>query len=369
MITLEEVENNCIFLSVVGSRAYGVNREDSDYDQAGVMISPSRYFYGLDKMDQFRNFPGVDKVIYDIRKAVRLISDNNPNMLDLLFVPERCILKIEPEWKIFMENRDLFVSKKCRHTYSGYSFAQLRRIETHRKYLLDPPQVKPTREAYGLPAVSVFPTAQLKAIVYSAMGNFLIEEDKENFLDELDEVYSNYVMPIIGRYIKDEYRSLALEYLQVGIKSQANTLKALGPTYIKDEYIDIATKELQFYSADAEWGQYQAWLKCRNKARAELEVKFGFDTKHACHLIRLIRMCIEILETGKVNVDRTNIDAEELKAIRAGAWSFEEIKDYANNMDIKAGELYEKSTLQRSPDNEKIKEICASVCESYLKKL
>ena len=274
---LSVVENRTVFLTVVGSRAYGIHHDTSDFDKAGVMIPPSNFFFGLDKFDQFREFPGEDKVIYDFRKAVRLISDNNPNMLDLLFSPERCHVILSRPWEIMMENRDLFISKKCRHTYSGYAFAQLRRIETHRKFLLNPPTIKPERVDFGLPDVSIFPTAQLKAVVYAAMGDFLIEEDKENFLDELDDVYSNYVMPIFNRYIKPDFRALALEYLQVGIKSQSNTLRALGPSYIKDEFLDMATKELQFYSAEGEWKQYQAWLKNRNKARAELEIKFGYD--------------------------------------------------------------------------------------------
>lgn len=361
------VENRTIFLTVVGSRAYGTNREDSDYDQAGVMIPGKEYFYGFDRFDQFNGFPGVDKTIYDIRKILKLIADNNPNCLDLLFVPDRCIMKTTPYWDIFRENRDFFISKKCRWTFSGYATAQLDRIGTHRKFLLDPPKSMPTRESFGLPATSIFPTAQLKAIAYSALENFFIEEEKENFLDSLDEVYSNYIMPLFSRYIKEDRRALALEYLQVGIKSQSNTLKSLGSSYIKDEYLEEATKELQYYHAHHEWDRYSQWKKSRNKARAEIEAKFGFDAKHAMHLVRLLRMCQEILETGKVNVDRTNIDADELKAIRDGAWSYEQVKEYSDTMDKKADEWYKNSTLQKTPNINKIKELCVDACERYLK--
>jgi hypothetical protein len=364
---IKYVEDRTIFSTVVGSRAYGINRPDSDYDQAGVMIPGPEYFFGLDRFEQFQGFPGVDKTIYDIRKALRLISDCNPNMVDLLFIPERCITKITPYWETILEHRELFISKKARWTYAGYAHAQFERIMTHRKFLLNPLTEEPTREGFGLPAVSRFPTAQLKAIVYATLGDFLVEEEKENFLHELDDVYSNYIVPLFTRFIREDRRVLALEYLQVGIKSQANTLRALGPSYIKDEFLDEATRELHYYNARQEWDRFVEWQKHRNKARAELETKFGFDCKHAAHLIRLSRMCKEILETGKVNVDRTGIDAEELVAIRNGAWSFDQVREYAEKIDDEADELYKTSKLQKSPDINRIKSLCVQIVEEYLK--
>src|SRR6478736_4334230 len=55
--------------------------------------------------------------------------------------------------------------------------------------------------------------------------------------------------------------------------------------------------------------------------------KFGYCTKNAMHLVRLLRMCREILETGQVRVKRA--DAAELLAIRNGAWTLEELVKYA----------------------------------------
>jgi hypothetical protein len=163
-----------------------------------------------------------------------------------------------------------------------------------------------------------------------------------------------------------EKRALALEYLQVGIKSQANTLRSLGPSFIKDEYLEEAGKELEYYTASKEWEQYEAWKKNRNKARAELEIRHGYDCKHAMHLVRLYRMGAEILSTGKVNVDRTGIDAEELKVIRNGAWTFEKVEEYSRQMDENLDELYKESRLQKSPQLDKIKELCVEVCKEYL---
>ena len=157
-----------------------------------------------------------------------------------------------------------------------------------------------------------------------------------------------------------------MEYLQVGIKSQANTLSSLGGTYIKDEYLEEAQKELKFYIASKEWSQYEEWKKNRNKARAELEVKFGFDAKHAGHLVRLYRMGKEILQTHKVNVDRTGIDADELIAIRNGAWTFEQIEEYSQKSAKELDEIYKTSTLQKSPQMGKIDALLVETCKKYL---
>src|SRR6266446_3242257 len=42
----------------------------------------------------------------------------------------------------------------------------------------------------------------------------------------------------------------------------------------------------------------------RTPDRCSTIEQFGFDTKNAMHLVRLLRMCKELLETGEVNVTR-----------------------------------------------------------------
>lgn len=353
-----------IFETVVGSRAYGIHHKDSDYDKAGVMIPGKEYFFGFLKFEQFMGFEEKDRVCYDIRKALRLIADCNPNMMDLLWVPDRCIQKMTPFWQQFVDQRDLFVSKRCRYTYSGYAIAQLRRIKTHRKFLLDPPKKAPVREEYGLRNPPIFPTSQLKAVVNAAL-EFIIEEEKQDFLDELDRLYGDYLVPLYTRFLMPEYRRTAMEWLQAGIKSQANTFISLGDTYLKDEYVEEAKKEVAFYEAKRDWDRYCSWKKSRNKARAELEEKFGMDCKHAAHLTRLMRMGMEILETGKVNVDRTGIDAEELKDIRNGAWPYEQVEQYADDSDKKLVELYKTSTLKKTPDIQRISDLCVNTVDSF----
>ena len=104
-----------------------------------------------------------------------------------------------------------------------------------------------------------------------------------------------------------------------------------------------------YLAAKETWNNYWTWKKNRNVARNELEEQFGYDTKHAMHLVRLLRMGAEALEFGKVIVKRP--DAEELLSVRNGAWTYEELIEYAEHMDnhIKTV-LYPSTSLQRSTD-------------------
>jgi hypothetical protein len=56
-----------------------------------------------------------------------------------------------------------------------------------------------------------------------------------------------------------------------------------------------------------------------------LEEKYSYDVKHGAHLVRLLNMGIEIIRDGKVNVDRTGIDADVLLDIRNGGWTYERL--------------------------------------------
>jgi len=97
------------------------------------------------------------------------------------------------------------------------------------------------------------------------------------------------------------------------------------------------------------WKNYWQWKRERNVVRSALEEQHGYDTKHAMHLVRLLRMGAEALQTGQVNVFRP--DHEELLAIRDGAWTYEKVVEYAVEMDNWIqNELYQKSELRKAPD-------------------
>lgn len=89
--------------------------------------------------------------------------------------------------------------------------------------------------------------------------------------------------------------------------------------------------------------------------RKELVKKFGYDTKNAQHLIRLLRQGTEFLKTGELLVERP--DAEELKRIKRGKWSLEKVHREAKSLFFEIEEAHKSSTLPEEPNREKINEL------------
>jgi uncharacterized protein len=96
--------------------------------------------------------------------------------------------------------------------------------------------------------------------------------------------------------------------------------------------------------------------------RAAMEAKFGFDGKHASHLVRLSRCCKELMTDGILRVRR--LDAEELLAIRHGAWTFDELMEWFDKQTKEIDALYDKSKLPKIPNMAKINNLCIEMVEA-----
>lgn len=87
--------------------------------------------------------------------------------------------------------------------------------------------------------------------------------------------------------------------------------------------------------------------------------KYGYDTKNAMHLIRLLKMGIEVLMEREVNVLR--YDNRELLDIRNGKFTREEIEIEAKRLQVLLSEAYIKTELPAKPNYEKINDWVTSV--------
>jgi len=100
--------------------------------------------------------------------------------------------------------------------------------------------------------------------------------------------------------------------------------------------------------------------------RKKLVEKFGYDVKNAAHCIRILKMGIEFLIEGKLNVFRS--DRQQLLAIKMGEWSLKQVKDEANKLFDLAKESYVKSTLPNEPNYERSNDLLINIIENYWKK-
>lgn len=337
-----------------GSMAYGTNIASSDEDIKGVCIPPAKYFFGtMHRFEQAElKSPNPDAVIYDIRKFFNLAAANNPSIIEVLFVDDQDHLFVSDIGQKIIDNRDKFLSKRIRFSFAGYAHSQLHRIKLHRSYLLNPPKGYPTRVELGLPEQTLIPQDQLSA----AESDIQKELDKFDF-DFLEE---------ISEPVKIGLRSVMTEMLAIlKITTEDQWLSAARKIGLSDNFIEIMQKERSYKNLKSQWDKYQEWKKNRNPARAAMEEKFGFDGKHALHLIRLLRVCTEVLSTGKVIVKRP--DREELLSIRNGGWSYDQLIEEAEKLDAQAGELYKTSTiLPKTPDFEYLDRLCIELVEKSL---
>ncbi|MGC5341009.1 DNA polymerase beta superfamily protein, partial [Escherichia coli] len=60
-----------------------------------------------------------DCCIYSIIKFFQLVMENNPNMIDSLFVPQNCIVYSTPIGQMVREARHLFLHKGSWHKFKG----------------------------------------------------------------------------------------------------------------------------------------------------------------------------------------------------------------------------------------------------------
>lgn len=366
-------------LVVAGSRAYGTNRPDSDVDVKGVAIPPAEYLHGFlhrfeqaDKPEHMAGFADLltrdeqdiaratklEGAVFDLRKFVSLTVEGNPNLWDGLFCREEEVRLCTPIGRKLRENRHLFISARARFSFAGYSMAQLKRIRLHRAHLLNPPTHKPTRGEFNLPENTLLPADQLAA----ARGAVQKQVDHWSFdwsgMADTERVRAENL-------VQDHLTEIrvALGYDSI---DDARWMAAARTIGLDDNLIHVMQREREYEAASRRWKQFREWETNRNKDRAALEAAHGLDTKHAMHLVRLLKMCREILTLGEVNVWRP--DADELLAIRNGAWTYDQIVDWADKEDAELSEIYKSKryVVPAEPDRNAIDALCVELVEEAL---
>lgn len=118
-----------LLLGVTGSRAYDIAHEGSDTDYTGVFAAPTRDVLGLGRLRETLLVTGGDGVLHEAGKAVRLLLQCNPSMLELLWLPAYEIA--EPLGLQLVSIRRSFLSQYLvKRSYLEFADAQLRKAKS-----------------------------------------------------------------------------------------------------------------------------------------------------------------------------------------------------------------------------------------------
>ena len=130
-----------ILIAYRGSIAHGMHVPNSnpdsidDIDIMAIVIPPIDHYFGLKEFGSRgtevilpTENDGWDIVTYEFKKFIKLLINNNPNVLSLLWLPKDKYIKLTAVGKSLLKNKDLFVSKKVFHSFTGYAHDQMEKM-------------------------------------------------------------------------------------------------------------------------------------------------------------------------------------------------------------------------------------------------
>lgn len=388
------LKSRTCYLIISGSHSYGGQNQWSDYDLRGWCIPPREYFHTFDKKfeqsdrdfsyfeypfstklheycltNNFRLPDGDEKIdhcIYDIRKFFRLAADCNPNLIENLFVDDNEVLICNKWAQKVRDNRHLFLSARAKHTFLGYSISQLKRINTHRRWLLNPREKQPQRKDYGLPETNVIPgdhRGAAEKLITSKVREWLLQDAEIMGRTEL-ALFHDKLKDFVAAILSE--KDLVVSFTDEQKLFDAARLVAMKQLGMTENYISVLQAEKKYRSASNEWQQYQQWKKTRNPDRAKLEAKFGYDCKHGSQLIRLLVLGKELLTTGKITVKRD--DRDFFLDVKRGKWSYEKIIKYLEEAEAAFTDIYKnkKYVVPHNPPINKLSALCQEIVEEAL---
>ena len=303
--------DNMILKIIVGSRLYGTNTPESDMDFSGIFIAPKEYYLGMNKIEEAdcstvskdengkNTSEAIDFKLYEIRKFVSLAKDNNPTILEQLFVPNECICFEHPIIRQLLNNKHLFPYQGLKDRFIGYAKSQLHKAH--------------------------------------------IKVDNYDSLHFANEWLFNQQFENAGRLLA-EFRNANIK----GIKFYEHHAT------IGDLNISLTDKLSKVYNKVTE-----RISKVGN--RKELYTKYGYDPKFLSHCVRLLLEGKELLETGNLIFPLT--DRKFLLEIRNGKHKPDDIIAYAESLISQLDTGYYKTELPSKPRFDVINKLLISMIE------
>ncbi|GLB26499.1 nucleotidyltransferase [Lacrimispora xylanolytica] len=318
----EHLGDNIILLGLGGSHAYGTSIETSDIDVRGIALNRKQEILTNENFEQFVN-EETDTTVYSFNKIITLLSNCNPNTIEILGLKPEHYLYLSPVGKELLDNKKLFLSKRAVYSFGGYANQQLRRLSNKAARLVGQSE----NEQYILKTIE------------HAKYDF-----KEKYFDVPDDSIHLY------------------------------TDKAIQEDYDTEIFMDINLHHYPLRDWKSMWAEMNNMVKSYAKVgkRNEKAIEHGKLGKHMMHLIRLYMMCLDILENEKIETFRDK-EHDLLMDIRNGKYLdgnrqpipefFEMVDEYEKRLDY----AKDNTSLPDNPDYKYINDFVASVNERVVR--
>ena len=343
-MTIQDLKekNLIIFEAIVGSQAYGISTPTSDVDIKGVFMLPLENILDFNYVDQISDEKN-DTVYYELRRFLQLLQTNNHTILELLNMPEDCVIHKEPIFDMVLKHSKKFITKNCKNSFGGYAIEQIRKARGMNKKIVKPMK----KERKGVLDFCHVPYGQ---------GSMLVEEYLQAF-------HPGWTQEMVSLVAIPHMRYMYGVYLTEGIEVTGKKVK--GIVQDKNESNDISLSEVpkglkpkftMYFNKDGystyckEYKEYWEWVEKRNPQRFLDNMLHGggYDGKNCAHATRLLQTAIEIAEGKGINVRRNN--REELLSIRRGEIKYETLLENMEKLKEKMDITFENSNLPESVD-------------------
>ena len=320
----EHLGNKIILLGLGGSHAYGTNNENSDLDIRGCAVNSKAEILTNENFEQFVN-EETDTTIYSFNKLITLLSNCNPNTIEILGLKPEHYLYLSPVGQMLLDNKHLFLSKKAIHSFGGYANQQLRRLDNKAARLVG----QADRERHILKSI--------ENASYDFKNRYFPLDARTN---------------IIKLYVDE----------------------AVQEGYDTEIFMDVLLFHYPLRDYKAMWSEMNNIVKDYGKIgkRNQNAIEHGKLGKHMMHLIRLYIMCLDILERGEIITYREK-EHDFLMDIRNGKYLddnrqpipefFEMVNDFEKKLDY----AKENTDLPDKPRYKEIKELSMTVNEMVVR--
>jgi predicted nucleotidyltransferase len=378
--TLEYIrENNLILLDAVsGSRAYNTHKETSDWDYRGVFIAELDDFLTGFYPEQVNDTTN-DIVYYEIGRYFDLLQENNPNILELLEVPENCI-KYRSDLMDLVRSED-FLSKLCKKKFGGYALGQMKGARGLDKKISNPmpkERKKPLDYCFVIEGHKSYPLAKLledKGMDQKFCGIVNVPNARDLFALYYDWKSHYCFSELVDEKTREAHKAdskkfgeamgLGYKGLTKGGKSNELRLSAVSKVEAENVVCNFTYNKDSYTQHCKAHKEYWEWTEARNPDRYEVSKKANYDAKNMMHCYRIASMGIEIAKGEGLKVFRE--DREFLLKIRNGELTYDEIKELNEKLLKESDEAFDNCNLIDRPDHLKAKETLTKIRKQFYK--